>query len=156
MRKLFLLKLALTSVTLAASAAGTAFPNLTGNWKADIEKCTFLGPPPEALSVKITDDGTSFTLVQTEMRGGNPRTVELKLDKTGKETINKIGSMEVRTVIRIENGEMREDAVLITPSGKITRRAVVRVSSDGKTVTKDGVYNLPDGERREKVVLVKE
>jgi hypothetical protein len=137
-------------------AVAATFPNTTGTWKADLAQCEFVGPAPEEMTAKITDRDATYTVVVTETRNGAPRTVELRLDKTGKETVTKVGDMEVRTTLRIDGDVMHETAVFTTATGTFTRKATVRVSADGKTITKESVYSFPDGERRERIMLIKQ
>jgi hypothetical protein len=148
----------LAAVIAASSAvAQDQFPDLTGTWKANIDKCVFLGNAPDEMIVKIEDSADTFAMALTEVRGGVPRTVEFKLDKTGKETVTKIGPTEVRTVLTFERGAMFEKAVLSTPDGEMVRKAKVTVSADRKTILKESVYAMPNGdERRDKILLEKQ
>jgi hypothetical protein len=143
-------------VPLLLFAAAATFPDTTGTWKADLSKCVFLNSAPDEMTAKIADTATTYTVAVTETRNGTPRTVEFRLDKSGKEAVTTIGDVEIRTTLRIENDVMYESAVFTTSSSRFSRKATVRVSGDGKTITKESVYAFPDGERRDKIVLIKQ
>ncbi|GEM_PF-5952683 len=156
MRKLAYYALLLIFLSVGLSEQ-SGFPDLTGTWRVNLEKSQLPGTPPEELIYTIRFDGDALIMVQTETRAGaQPRTVELKFDKTGKESVNRIGETEMRTVLRVEGKEILEESTFITGGEKMLRKSRQRLSDDGRTLTMAGDYSGDRGNFSLRIVLDKQ
>ena len=149
--------LVLPLTLLAAVATAAKVPNLTGTWKANIEKSTFPGDRPKSIVYKLKDapEGFFMTEFQTDA-DGKESTVELRFDRGGKEAVNQIGDVESRTTLTDSEDALHEITVFNGPRGTFTRKSTIRLSPDGKTLTMEGVFSTPGGDTPVKIVLEKQ
>lgn len=149
---------ALLALTLAASAAAK-FPNITGNWKANLEKGDWgPGTSPAEMSWRVEDSDEKLVLYETMvMDAGQPRRTTLTFLKKG-ESVNKGEGGEIRTTLKEVEGAIHELSTMKTSDGGTIRRtSVTTVSDDGKTMTQVSTVTLPDGqELKRRLVLEKQ
>lgn len=142
---------------LAAVATAAKVPNLTGTWKANIEKSTFPGEAPKSIVYKLKDAHEGFFMTETQTdANGQETTVDLKFDRGGKETVNRIGDVESRTTLTEGEDVLHEATVFKGPQGAFSRKSAIKLSPDGKTLTMEGVFSTPGGDTPVKVVLEKQ
>jgi hypothetical protein len=120
----------------------------------DKTRSEFARGAPDLLVVSITDDGKKIRMVQTVGGPEGDRTTELDFDR-GAETVNHMVDMEMRTKLRQDGAKLLEDTTFTGPRGTLTRKSVITLSEDGRTLTLDAGYESPDGAFREKIVLDK-
>jgi len=157
MRKLVYYALLLIFLSMTCVAGQDRFPDITGAWKANLDKSEIPGPPPDEMKYSIRFEGDMLLMTATEtLAGAPPRIVELKFDKTGKETVNRFGDTEMRTVLRVEGKEVLEETVFTTGAVKVYRKSRQFLSDDGKTLTLTGDYSGDRGEYKIKIVLDKQ
>ncbi len=146
---------AVAAMVIAASAPGADKPpNLSGKWTLDKTRSEFARGAPDSLAAAITDDGEKIRMVQTVGGPEGNRTTELNFDR-GAETVNHMGDTEMRTKLRQDGAKLLEDTTFTGPRGTLTRKSIITLSEDGRTLTLDAGYESPDGAFREKIVLDK-
>lgn len=140
------------------SSLALAEPNFTGTWKIDPERSRYGDLPlPDKLVSKIEHKGSALR-VSTEQSGGMaPGKAEYRYDTSGKESVNKIRSNELRTVLRWE-GETLHFSHRLEFQGteKVEMRDEWRVSADGAELTQVRRVKTPGGEIETVTVLVKQ
>jgi hypothetical protein len=132
-------------------------PNLTGTWKANIEKSSFGRSTPKSLVYKVKDTPEGLFLSEMQVDAeGNQSTSELKFDRGGKETVNQMGDTEARTTLTDKDDRIHEVTTFNGPGGAFTRKSTIMLSPDGKTLTMDSVFSSAGGETPVKIVLEKQ
>ncbi|MGA2181764.1 MAG: hypothetical protein ABSH47_01930 [Bryobacteraceae bacterium] len=155
MNRLFACFIAVTALAIAAPAPGAdKSPNLSGKWTLNKDKSEFARGAPDSLTAAITDDGKKIRMVQTVGGPEGDRTTELNIERDA-ESVNHMGDMEMRTKLRQDGAKLLEDTTFSGPQGTLTRKSVITLSADGKTLTLDGDYESPSGGFHEKIVLDK-
>jgi hypothetical protein len=129
-------------------------PNLSGKWTLNRDQSEFSRGAPDSLMAVITDDGKKIRMVQTVGGPEGDRTSELNLERDA-ESLNRMGDMEMRTKLRQEGAKLLEETTFSGPQGNLTRKGVITLSADGKTLTLDAVYESAGGGFHEKIVLDK-
>lgn len=137
-------KLIIAAAVLAASAA--AAPNLTGDWKLNLEKSQY-GPIPAPIEVtrKIKLEGINLAMSTVQKTTQRDSTSELRYTTDGKLCINKVTNGESKGTAHWEG-----DALIIESSQQngpqeLKSREVWTVSADGKTLTIQTHLTLPQG-----------
>lgn len=155
MQRFLLYLTAVAAMVIAAPVPGADKPpNLSGKWTLDKASSEFARGAPDSLTAAITDDGKSIRMVQTVGGPEGDRATEIDFDR-GAETVNHMGDMEMRTKLRQDGAKLLEDTTFTGPRGTLTRKSVITLSEDGRTLTLDAGYESPDGAFREKIVLDK-
>ena len=149
MKRFLVCFVAATALVVADKA-----PNLSGKWTLDKDKSEFARGAPDSLTATITDDGKKIRMVQTVSGPQGDRTTELNIERDA-ESVNRMGEMEMRTKLRQEGAKLLEESTFSGPQGTLTRKSVITLSSDGKTLTLDGDYESPSGGFHERIVLDK-
>ena len=143
-------KLVLCVIAVAALALAATPPNLSGKWTLNKDKSEFSRSAPDSMTATITDDGRKIHMVQTV----NGNDIELNVER-GVESVNHLGDMEMHTKLTVDGDRLLEDTTFNGPQGTLTRKSVITVSADGKTLIFDGNYDSPTGAFHEKIVLDK-
>jgi len=155
MNRFFLYSIAVAAFALAAPAPGAdQSPNLSGKWTLNKDKSEFARGAPDSLTAVITDDGKKIRMVQTVGGPDGDRTTELNFER-GAESVNRMGDMEMRTRLRQDGERLLEDSTFTGPQGTLTRKSVIALSNDKKTLTLDAQYDSPNGGFHETIVLDK-
>ena len=68
---------------------------------------------------------------------------ELNIERDA-ESVNHMGDMEMRTKLRQDGAKLLEDTTFSGPQGTLTRKSVITLSEDGKTLTLDAGYESPE------------
>jgi len=155
MNRLLACFVAVVAMAIVAPASGAdKSPNLSGKWTLNKEQSEFARGAPDSLTASITDDGKKIHMAQTMGGPEGDRTTEFNIER-GVESVNQMGDMEMRTKLREEGSKLMEDTTFNGPRGTLTRRSVITLSADGKTLTLDAEYTSADGGFHEKIVLDK-
>lgn len=132
-------------------------PNLTGTWKANIEKSVFGRSAPRSLVYKVSDTPEGLFLSEIQIDAdGNESAAELRFDRGGKETVNQMGDLEARTTLTDSEDGLRETTKFTGSNGSFARKSTITVSPDGKTMTLDSVFTGESGETQVKIVFEKQ
>lgn len=146
------------SAAVLFSVLAFAEPNLTGTWKLDPTRSRFGDLPlPEKLVSKIEHKGSTLR-VSTEQSGGMaPGKAEYRYDTSGKESVNKIRSNEIRSVLRWEGETLLfSHELAYQGTEKIEMRDQWRVSADGAELTQIRKVKTPGGELETVTVLIRQ
>ena len=141
-------------VAIAAALGADKAPNLTGKWTLDKDKSEFARGAPDSMTAAITDDGKKIRMVQTVGGPDGDRNSELNIERDV-ESVNHMGDMEMRTKLRQDGAKLLEETTFSGPQGGLTRKSVITLSGDGKTLTMNSDYTSPNGDFHEKIVLNK-
>jgi len=128
-------------------------PSMAGTWKLDAAKSDFGGGPvPGRMEAVITVDGPRMTIVQTTDEGS----VTLNVRDDGEETTNDLGGTVLKSKMRWEGAVLAGENIYTGPGGATTFHDRTSVSPDGKVMTMDRVGVSAAGERRMRLVLVRQ
>ena len=137
-------KLILAAAVLAASAA--AAPNLTGDWKLNLQKSQY-GPIPAPIEVtrKIKLEGINLAMSTVQKTTQRDSTSELKYTTDGKLCVNPVTNGDAKGTAHWDG-----DALIIESSQQngpqeLKSREVWTLSADGKTLTIQTHLTLPQG-----------
>ncbi len=148
----------LSAAAVLVTALAFAEPNFTGTWKLDPDRSKFGDLPlPNKLVSKIEHKG-SVLRVSTEQAGGMaPGKAEYRYDTSGKASVNKIRSNELRSVLRWDGETLHFSHDLeFQGTEKVEMRDEWRVSADGSELTQVRRVKTPGGEMETVTVLVKQ
>ena len=137
---------------IAASPAAAANPSIAGFWKLDAAKSDFSGPSPSKFEAKITIDGHVISMMQSTDQGD----AELKLRDDGQETTNEMGGMTMKSKMRWEQNVLVGEHVYSGTGFEMTFKDRTSFSPDGKVMTMERLGQMPDGERKMHIVMVKQ
>lgn len=140
------------------TALAFAEPNFSGTWKIDPERSKFGDLPlPDKLVSKIEHKGSTLR-VSTEQTGGMaPGRAEYRFDTSGKESLNKIRSNELRSVLRWEGDTLHfQHKLEYQGTEKVEMRDEWRVSANGTEMTQIRRVKTPAGELETTTVLLKQ
>lgn len=139
---------ALSTVLLSAQT-----PDLTGVWKANLEKSKFAGPPPQnyLMIVEQKDGVLKETIGQYGQRGENRSMFNYNLTKP---SINSMGGIPMRT-------EAKWDGATLVLASKMAGRPVsanakLTLSADGNTLTVATVTTSNGKDSEAAIVLEKQ
>jgi hypothetical protein len=128
-------------------------PSMAGTWKLDPAQSDFGGgPAPGHMEAVITVDGPRIAMVQTT----DQVSVTLNVRDDGEETTNDLGSMVMKSKMRWEGAVLTGESTYTGPGGEITFHDRTFFSADGKVMTMDRVGVSASGERRIRLVLVRQ
>ena len=128
-------------------------PAMAGSWKLDATKSDFGGGPvPARMEAVITVEGARITMVQTTDEGS----VTLNVRDDGEETTNDLGSVVLKSKLHWEGAVLAGENIYTGPGGAITFHDRTSFSPDGKVMTIDRVGVSAAGERRMRLVLVRQ
>lgn len=116
----------------ALACAQQTTVNVTGTWRLNTEKTKFNGPGPNVMVLTL-EDGADVLRVKdvSTFDGGRQRTTEAVFRKDGTESVNQIGRMEARTVLKPEGRGYIERTVM----GDMVRTSRMTLSASGKVLT---------------------
>ncbi len=140
------------AAAVALAAGADRSPNLSGKWTLDKDKSEFARGGPDSMTATITDDGKKIRLVQTVGGPDGERTTELVMERDA-ESVNRMGDSEMRTRLRQDGARLLEETTFSRPGGDLTRKGVITLSEDGKTLTMEADYESSSGGFHEKIVL---
>ena len=128
-------------------------PSMAGTWKLDVAQSDFGGgPAPGHMEAVIKVDGPRIAMVQTT----DQVSVTLNVRDDGEETTNDLGSVVLKSRMRWESAVLTGESTYTGPGGEITFHDRTSFSTDGKVMTIDRVSGSASGERRMRLVLVRQ
>ena len=128
-------------------------PSMAGTWKLDTAQSDFGGgPAPGHMEAVIKVDGPRIAMVQTT----DQVSVTLNVRDDGEETTNDLGSIVMKSKMRWESAVLTGESTYTGPGGEITFHDRTSFSADGKVMTTDRVGVSASGERRIRIVMVRQ
>ena len=125
---------------------------ITGKWKLNTAKSKFPGEPPQAISWEVREEGDVWVLRQEETYAGQPaRISESRIFRDGRESVNQFGPVQAKTKITREGNRLRDETVMVTPKGEVTRQSVISVA--GAEMTVEQIFYGMAGEPRTHLVF---
>ena len=137
-------KLCAAAVLLASSVF--AAPNLTGDWKLNLQKSQYgpLPPPVEVTRKVILDGGKLWEMTQ-QKTAQRDSTSELRYTTDGKLCINKLSSGEAKGTAHWEGDTLIIESSQQNGPQELKSREVWTLSADGKTLIIQTHLTLPQG-----------
>ncbi len=134
-------------------SASPAKPSMAGFWKLDSAKSDFgSGPAPGKYEAKIAIDGHVISMQQSTDQGD----FEMKVRDDGQETTNEMANMTMKSKMWWEQDVLVGQHVYSGTGFEMTFKDRTTFSPDGKTMTMERVGQMPDGERKMHIVMVKQ
>jgi hypothetical protein len=127
-------------------------PAMAGSWKLDPAKSDFGGPMPTRYDARITVAEPFITIEQSNDQGDTT----LLFRDDGEESVNEIGAMTMKSHMRWEGDALTGLHVISGNGVEITYADRTTLSADGKLMTLDRTGQTPAGERKLKIVMVKQ
>jgi hypothetical protein len=140
------------AVCALTAVAAESRPNFSGSWKTNPEKSQFGPLPPNVLTWDIDHQDPKLTLSITYMSGGETRTVVTKYLTDGKETVNKPGAVEIKSVAHWEVREVVIESHFDAGAGAVNVRERWSVSEDLATLTMQRTITGAQGNYEQKLV----
>jgi hypothetical protein len=133
----------------ALIAAAQTKPDFSGSWKMNREKSKFADGGPNDILIKIDHKEPAFTEQWTMSTPDGERSFQAKYATDGKETEQEVMGRTAKTSAKWEG-----DALVIefkTAEGFFNRK--IKLSADGKTITKTVTHSPGGGDPREDTVV---
>ncbi len=130
----------------------------SGTWKLNVEKSDFGAMPgPKSLVMTIKETDQTVEVDQKMESDMGNMDMHMKFDK-GKESVNQIMGMEFHTKLSSTPDGQQEESWADLPDGggKLERKALSKLSADGKVLTSDVWMKSPMGEGNQKLVFDKQ
>lgn len=130
-------------------AAGQAFakPNFTGDWKLNADKSNFGPiPPPTSMTLNIEHSDPNLKILTKQSGAQGDMEYEAKYTTDGKESVNKFGEAEAKSVVNWDGDALVNDTKLSFNGNEITIKSKWTLSEDGKTLTNNAHLVSPQGE----------
>jgi hypothetical protein len=110
--------------------------NLTGIWKADLEKSKLAGPPPKSIAVKIHhEDPNLLVAMMITMPDGLEHKIEFKGPTNGAEVVNLVSGQQWRSWIQWVGDELMIESWVEVGERKLHFRDFWFLSKDGQSLT---------------------
>ena len=137
-------KLFAAAIVLAASALGA--PNLTGDWKLNLQKSQY-GPIPAPVEVtrKIKLDGVNLSMHTEQKTAQRDSSSDLKYTTDGKECVNKVTNGDAKGAAHWDGDTLIIESSQMNGPQELKSREVWSLSGDGKTLTIQTHLTLPQG-----------
>ncbi|MDQ2898493.1 MAG: c-type cytochrome [Acidobacteriota bacterium] len=149
------MKLRLIAVLSCACFLFAQSPNLTGVWKANLEKSKVNGPAPSSYLEIIEQQGSKLTetIGITSPRG--EQRSSYTADTSGKPTMNSYRGLPMRTVASSEGGALTLTSKVAGPRpATVTEKYTL--SPDGNTLTVETVTSSNGKDTQQTMVLEKQ
>ena len=146
--------LCLVVLVMAAAVSALGAPNLSGGWKANIEKSDFGPfPPPYELTEQIEhkDPSLKITWHLDGEQGEDGGVATFMTD--GTETVNLFGDLELTSVVIWEGDLLKFKSRGLLQGSEAEFEESWTVSEDGKTITVNRRMSSVMGEAKQKLVL---
>jgi hypothetical protein len=141
------LKYALAVAVLSTTALADK-PNFSGDWSLNIDKSN-LGPmpPPTSMTRKVDHKDPAMSMTQATV--GSPQgdqTFTFKLTTDGKESTNEMMGAQAKTKATWEGDTLVVNVALEIAGTEIKLTEKWSMSADGKTLTDNTHFVIPQGE----------
>jgi len=155
------MKTLMSTLFVIAAAAGMAMaadkPDLSGDWKMDVDKSQFGPIPPyTSMTCKIDHKDPDLTIVQTSSGAQGDQVLNLKYSTDGKETTNSLMGNDAKSKAAWEGKTLVVNSNLDAGGATIKFISKYSLSDDGKTLTQGLNISAPQGEFEMTYVLVKQ
>lgn len=144
-------------VSFAALTFAQTKPNFSGTWKLNTAKSDFgMLPPTESQTSLIihADPAMKVDIAAETGQGKQQYTVNYTTD--GKESVNKVGPREIKSVATWDGSAMALSSKLNFNDQEVTVKAIWTLSEDGKTLTQNTHFASPMGETDQKLIFEKQ
>jgi hypothetical protein len=143
-------------VILSCAVFAQDKPNFTGNWLLDHTKSDFGDfPSPDTQTSVIDHKGTDIKLVQT-VKGdavvGGEASTERRYTTDGKETVNRIGESNAKSVARWDGRKLIIETKLETPNGTVVIADSWELADSGKELVVAREIRGPDTSQRQRFI----
>lgn len=156
-RKNFLLALSAIAGLMLGMGQAQAKPNLSGNWKLNVEKSEFGPiPAPSSMTVKIKHDEPKITMSVTQSGAQGDMSYDANYTTDGKESTNTIGPMDAKSKAHWEGDDLVVETKIDAGGSEIVIKGKYTLSEDGKTITNNSHLTTPQGELDLKQVMEKQ
>jgi len=123
-------------LTLALALCALAKPNYSGNWKMDPGKSDFGPMPAPTLMERRVNHEDPKLEVSTRQSGQQGEiSTELKYTTDGKESINTIRGVEVKSVAKWDGDDITIEYKRSTPNGEVSISERWKLAGEGKVFT---------------------
>jgi hypothetical protein len=142
------LKYALGVAVLAGTALAADKPNFSGEWSLNLDKSN-LGPMPPPTSMTRKVDHADPTMSMTQATVGSPQgdqTFTLKITTDGKESTNEMMGQQAKTKASWEGNALVINVAFEIGGTEIKLTEKWSLSDDGKTLTDNTHFVIPQGE----------
>ena len=137
-------KLLAAAMVLAASAFGA--PNLSGNWKLNLQKSQYGAiPAPVEVTRTIRLDGINLSMHTDQKTVQRDSSSDLKYTTDGKECVNKVTNGDAKGTAHWEGSTLIIESSQMNGPQELKSREVWSLSADGKTLTIQTHLTLPQG-----------
>jgi hypothetical protein len=137
-------KLFAAAMVLAASACGA--PNLTGEWKLNLQKSQYGAiPAPVEVTRKIKLEGVNLSMHTEQKTVQRDSTSDLNYTTDGKLSINKVTNGDAKGTAHWEGDTLIIESSQQNGPQELKSREVWTLSADGKTLTIATHLTLPQG-----------
>jgi hypothetical protein len=110
--------------------------NLSGLWKANLDKSKLLGPAPKSITAKIDHSDPDFSVVMTiTMPDGTEHTLVFKGPTTGAQVVNVVNDREWKSQMHWIGTELLIESRVDFGDRKCHFRDFWSVSDDGQSLT---------------------
>ena len=145
-------------VSLAAFAQDK--PNFSGHWLLDHAKSDFGDfPTPDTQTSVIEHKGADIKLVQT-VKGdavvGGEASMERRYTTDGKETVNRIGQSDAKSVAQWDGRKLIIETKLDTPNGTVVIADSWELAEGGKELMVSREIRGPDASQRQRFIYNKQ
>lgn len=134
------------SAALILAASACAAPNLSGDWKLNLQKSNYGAiPAPIEVTRKVKLDGINLSMSTDQKTSQRQSTSELKYTTDGKPCVNKVTNGDAKGTARWEGDSLVIESSQQNGPQELKSREVWTLSADGKTLTIDTHLTLPQG-----------
>jgi hypothetical protein len=152
-----LLMVGMCSLVLAYAVLAGEKPDFSGQWKMNAEKTDFgMIPKPDKLERTIDHKDPTLKMTTTQVNQMGERTYEMVFTTDGKESANKQGPTDVKSVAKWDGSILVIKSKREVQGMEITSEDKWSLSEDGKTLTIDSNLTTPQGDIQLKVVMDKQ
>jgi hypothetical protein len=142
--------LLLTALPLAAQA-----PSLSGVWKADLDKSSFMGPKPTSYLVAIQQQGLAIHATSSSIGQHGEYRASLTYTTGSKEALNSWMGVPMWSKAQLQDGVLTVDSRLPGPHPS-TMQETWTLSPDGQTLTIHTAGDMNGHHMEETKVLTKQ
>ena len=156
-KSLILLAAAAMVFLLSEAPAVAAEPNLSGEWKLNLEKSDYgKFPAPISVTRKIEHTGSKLVFITTQT--GSQGAVNSKLAYTtdGKESLNEVAGAPAKGTAQWIGDMLIIESSREFQGATLKQKEIWRLSADGKVLTIDAHVSIPNGEFDVKQVFEKQ
>ena len=149
------MKTCLSLILFSGYVLSAQTPDLSGVWKANLEKSKITGPPPTSYLVIIDQQGSKFTLTSATVNPRGEQRASLAYNTDGKPSVTSFRGLPMRTNASWNGGTLVAESKIAGPR-PATMIEKYTLSPDGKTLTVDTVTTVNGKDIQQTMVLEKQ